>query len=812
MNQNPEVVRQFFLPGQSCRQRLLSLWQIIRDVWSSWRATRGWAEEARLILIFLRFVWKHGVLILLILLPILLLWVMDQGRDLILNLFQSRGSGFFVSDYIRMLWMMAMLVLQAYAIWVIPNFYIRTEVARMRQLQEWKHKGLPGSDQPFGGTISMSSNFLRLLAILPFGLYGITFAIRVQVTTNWSIGYWGVNALISALLLLGGICAGYGLRRLREVAGLIGAIILIIPIGFSMVLFNFPNHPELAYATLGNSLLICAILLFALFHRWERRFDGADPTRANQLSWLAGQIYRYAGLGVLVFALMLMFWPNTMRMATIPVLIFFVAAYILVINLIVYRYKLLRPTRQILFWTGAGVVVVLMLLRPSKGHYVYLVDRSSDQPTVSYPAFQTAWLTDRMQGDSSCVPVIYLVAGEGGGSRAAFWTSRLLGKLDSASGYQFSDRVFALSTVSGSSAGTSAWYKLLRFTDEQQTDQDQKDKITRRFSGRTFGHNFVTGSIIDILTRDLFKLVTLNIWRTDRNLRLQEEENYGFLFGLGRQTLDILNTYKRGSCDADSLEVPGGGHLVIPNLHFHALSDLYIGRDGKPATRWPLLLFNTTHMQTGRRGILSPVRFDDRVFVDAIDVIGELEKVRDRRGRKKTIALGTANNMSEAFPVFSAFSYVDSVGNFMDGGAYENKGLTTILDVYAALRAELDTLCPETRIVVLAMENGAPSTKDLTRPIHQSPAMLLQASSAPFTSQTEAAKKRAIRLFADQTRDQLIFMSLSNRTGNEPIPLARDLSMQSMRIMDQAAAAELEETLKVLQQLDPGMFNKNVEE
>ncbi|MEZ5031104.1 MAG: hypothetical protein R2787_06875 [Saprospiraceae bacterium] len=109
MRSSPESVRQFLDHDQSCLQRLRALWRIIADQWQAWRATKGWTEEARLILTVLRFIWKHGVLIVLILVPILLLWLMDQGRDLILNLFQSRGSGFYASDYIRMLWMLAML-------------------------------------------------------------------------------------------------------------------------------------------------------------------------------------------------------------------------------------------------------------------------------------------------------------------------------------------------------------------------------------------------------------------------------------------------------------------------------------------------------------------------------------------------------------------------------------------------------------------------------------------------------------------------------------------------------------------------------
>ncbi len=806
-----ESVQNFMQKDQSCVQRLRALWQIIVEQVRAWRKSRGWNEEAQILLAILGFLYRHIILIILILTPILLLWLMDQGRDLILNLFQTRSAGVNMSDYVRMLWLLAMMVLQAYAIWVIPNFYIQAELERKKEMDLLRAKGVREDQLPFGGTISMSSNFLRLLAILPFVLYGLTFAYRVEVDADWKIGYWITNGLISIVLLLGGICVAYGLNRIRQVVAVLIGTMVLIPIGFAFVLGVFPNSPELAYALLGNSLFISAILLFAIFHRWERRFDDApDMKYRNQLTWKANQIYKLVGLGVLLIALLLMFWPNTMRMATIPVLIFFVAAYILLINLVTYRVKLLSPTRKIGVALGVLLLLVLMNIRPSKGHYVHLVKDRMEQPRASYPEYQTSWIKERLSEDSTCTPVFYLVAGEGGGSRAAYWTSRLLGKLDSASDYRFSDRLFALSTVSGSSAGTSAWYKLLRLKENRNLTTGRMDSIIYRFSERTFGHNFVTGGIIDVLTRDFFKMFLLNIWRSDRNLRLQEEENYGFLFGLGRQSLNLRNTYKSGSSHVDSLQLPGGKGRKIPNLHFTGLPELYHHSTGGVDTRWPLLLFNTTHMRTGRRGVLSPVELTEETFIDAIDVIGAFKAKSTcwEETKGKTIALGTANCMSELFPVFSAFSYVDGVGNFMDGGAYENKGLTTILEVYSSLRSELDSLCPDARIVVLAMENGTASGELPTEPLHQSPAMLSQAASAPFTSQTEAARKRAIRMFGPDNPDQLIFMSLFDYPVGSQIPLARDLSRVSIRLMDQAAAKEVNTTIGQLRDLDKYLFSE----
>ncbi len=808
MKSNPEFVQKFLQKDLTCLQRLKALWQIIAEQCKAWRRIAGWNEEAGLILDFFKFVWKHILLIILILIPVLLLWMMDQGRDLILNVFRTQGGGMNLSDYVRMVWLLAMLGLQAYAIWVIPNFYIQAEVKLKKKIDMLRAQGISEDQLPVGGTISMSSNFLRLLAILPFMLYGITFAIRVEVTNDWKIGYWLVNAIVSIVILLGGICIAYGQHRIRNLVYVLLSVIVFIPIGFAFFLGNWPERPELGYALLGNSLFICAILLFAIFHRWEQRFDESDdPHHLNQLSWRGVLIYKAVGIVVLLIAFGLVLWPNTMRMATIPVLIFFVAAYILIINLITYRFKLFTSPQKILAYSGIGLLLFLMNIRPSKGHYVHLVKDRLEYPRADYLSYQSEWIAARLTADSTCAPVFYLVAGEGGGSRAAYWTSRLLGKLDSVSGYQFSEQVFAVSTVSGSSAGSSAWYKLLRFRDQRQLSSDDMDSIIRRFSERTFGHNFVTGSIIDVLTKDFFKLFLTKIWRSDRNLRLQEEENFGFLFGLGRKNVDVRNTYQGGTAHADSLHVPGKNIPAIPNLHFTGLPELYVKKGNELETRWPLLMFNTTHMRTGRRGIVSPFVLDESVFIDAIDVISGLNQNGQERTKGKTIALGTANNLSELFPVFSAFSYVDGVGNFMDGGAFENKGLTTILDVYSSMRSQLDSLCPAARIVVLAMENGNASTELPTNPLHQSPAMFSQAASAPFTSQTEAARKRAIRMFGSDNKDRLIFLSLFDHEVGNQIPLARDLSRESILLMDRAAAIEVDSTVNQLRRIDIRLFH-----
>lgn len=800
----------------SPRQRLRWLWKSIGTILRTPRSVQGRSQLAEFLFEVLRYIWKHFLIIVLLLLPVLLIVGMPQGRDLILNLLHSSAEVSMPGYVVRVMWFLMMLVLLAYAIWAIPGFYKRKEVADQR---------LTDTEDPLQSLLrarSTSSDFLRVLAVLPMLFYGVAFIRVIPVEHVHEVLYWSVNGLLGLLILLYAISVVYGWRKLKHIGWLILLVMSAIPLGFSALLDRFPDKPEFAYAVLGNGLLLISLLVFILFHRWERAVKTQDHSKLKAFLEKWSDRWYYAALALVTLAAILLSqWKNTMCMTTIPVLVFFTACYVLLIHLGLYLFMKVKATGRLIMLGASAIIAAFIIFRPSQAHYVYLVPRSEEQPMLELDTFISQWV-DRNRADSTdSILTVYLVAGEGGGSRAGFWTTRMLTLLDSVSDQAFSGKLLALSTVSGSSAGASAWLKWLKVREDEDIPlrSTQKDSINMVLARMVFSNNFVTGGIVDLLTRDLVQ--SANIFtgprRNNRNLRLQEEENLGFIQALRRRAMRVGDTYRPLPPRTKELAL-GGDIGTIPNYHFLPLSALYYRPDGGIDTRMPLIFFNTTHMQTGRRGVVAPVRLDTTRFFHAMDVVAEVEKQTC-----KTLALGTANNLSELFPVFSAFSYLDGVGNFMDGGSYENKGLTTILEVRERLREKLAAWGYDAvRIVVLALENGNALSEDERQkwkePVHQLPAMISQAATQPFEAHTAAARARAGMLLRNHPRDTILFLSLAqyapyavvqgkqDTTRRIDFPLARDLSTSTVDSMEVAAQKALQHILPLLRSTDPATF------
>jgi hypothetical protein len=108
----------------------------------------------------------------------------------------------------------------------------------------------------------------------------------------------------------------------------------------------------------------------------------------------------------------------------------------------------------------------------------------------------------------------------------------------------------------------------------------------------------------------------------------------------------------------------------------------YLAFADADASDTPLLLLNTTHVQTGRRYVTAPFG-DATVFLDARNVVA---------------ALGTDLPLSTAVHNSARFTYVSPAGrierhdgvprgSLVDGGYFENSGLTTVEDVRRVITA-----------------------------------------------------------------------------------------------------------------------------
>jgi len=349
-----------------------------------------------------------------------------------------------------------------------------------------------------------------------------------------------------------------------------------------------------------------------------------------------------------------------------------------------------------------------------------------------------------------------LIAGAGGASRAAFMTATVVGALfDLGSEPEkygnVRNRIFAMSTISGSSLGAVVMRAAL--TDAGETDAPDQPPCTQVTGKRAwFRHrvnvdvkdpkyvsykgswrdcfqlllagDFLSPVMLGLFYRDNFPLETGNHpWWGDRAVLLEEafERRYAEITG-GRR-LACADTFDQGLCR------PFGYHPL----------------PGDKGAWLPLLFINGTSVWTGRRIIAADVPMGDcggnitaALFpfaYDAREYLGP-PPLHDCPPPKQgavtqgvveltsvpgdDIRLSTAATISARFPVISPpGNFRDGTGmradEVVDGGYFENDGLATIGDVAAALKQYgLDPVV--LRIVNEPMETRQAQQADTARP------------------------------------------------------------------------------------------------
>jgi hypothetical protein len=314
-----------------------------------------------------------------------------------------------------------------------------------------------------------------------------------------------------------------------------------------------------------------------------------------------------------------------------------------------------------------------------------------------------------------------VIAAAGGASRAGFFTASLVGALldeaplDPELG-NIRNRIFALSTVSGSSLGgvmmRAAWadardagnidqppcrttdmtasYRS-RAAEPLEYNQARKGSWRDCFQQLLAG-DFLSPVFVGIAYRDIFPIgnvITGEAFGLDRT-------------GLLEQSFERWYREVTGSSGACGVNDDSGlcrrlGHLPIaPDT-------------GKTAAWMPLLFVNGTSVSTGRRILVSDVKIDclqgsDSPFLNLAYDYRELREPLTRggprgcdvnadEGASKTIdlRLSTTATMSARFPIISTQGVIrDLSGNIVDsivdGGYFENDGLATAADVVRELQ------------------------------------------------------------------------------------------------------------------------------
>ena len=289
-----------------------------------------------------------------------------------------------------------------------------------------------------------------------------------------------------------------------------------------------------------------------------------------------------------------------------------------------------------------------------------------------------SWQSDSVgRGNGTVV----LVAAAGGGLRAAYWTAMSLGVIQD-SIPNFNRSLFAISSVSGGSVGASLFASLVRdsvasrgklkcITDTAVVQRRVFSDCVHRF----MEEDYLSPVLAKMVAPDFVQSFLPFPWSMlDRSLALEQswEASYAGLTNRSTMGERFLSLY-------DSTTSPS----TVPALYL-----------------------NTTHVETGKRYIMSPLTRGD---------------VSPRLGQRPynmhdsedlLLLIGSDLRLSTAAHNSARFSYVSppgriqrndtlEFGHVVDGGYFENSGLATLREVFDAIQERDSTA----RVVVLYLCN-----------------------------------------------------------------------------------------------------------
>lgn len=297
---------------------------------------------------------------------------------------------------------------------------------------------------------------------------------------------------------------------------------------------------------------------------------------------------------------------------------------------------------------------------------------------------------------------VYLVASEGGGIRAAYWTAALLSQLEKESAAVhaadpklplFSERLFAISGVSGGSVGATVFAgRVADGTDPAQ----MPDAVAR------------------VLGKDLLSPVLGSMLFPDMVQRLLPAP----IFPDRAAALEM-------SWEAAWRSTPGSD----PELMAQRFLALWAGeRD----LRVPALFLNATMVEAGNRVVTSNLKVRREDYPDAQDtfVFG---------GKGSDLRLSSAAHLSARFPYVSPGATFDQ-GHLVDGGYFENSGASTLEDVLNQIEIFQDPFVDPWQHfltpVVIVITNG-----DVGAP---EPASFLSELTIPVSTMLNARGARAV--------------------------------------------------------------------
>lgn len=334
-------------------------------------------------------------------------------------------------------------------------------------------------------------------------------------------------------------------------------------------------------------------------------------------------------------------------------------------------------------------------------HAIRSLDHAANQSSPEH-AFED-WL---VQGSGSERQIV-VVATAGGGIRAAYWTTTVLGAIQDQYP-KFRNKLFAISGVSGGSVGGTVFTTLLNQDNNFCNNQHCYQNLGQKVLARDFLGPTVTALLYPDFMQRLLPLAVL----PDRAKILEASWEDSWHKTLSSQTSSLSSGF----------------------------TELYSTSTAK--NQWlPLLLLNATHQETGSRIITSPIHIESSIFADAIDFY----KTHTCDIRASTAAHNSAR-----------FSYVSPAGritagncdsqsqlahfentHLVDGGYFENYGAATARELLQWLMEHAENQGITLKPIVIQISNDVNIPLDSLSDSHKKiadPARFANETRAPITT------------------------------------------------------------------------------
>lgn len=385
--------------------------------------------------------------------------------------------------------------------------------------------------------------------------------------------------------------------------------------------------------------------------------------------WIGAPVIIFFVIAIFSSYVVLVFNPQALKIIT-PlsiVMICIIGIYTLcnIIKLIGHKKQVPLLTIVIIAAIGLSINTAS---KPDFDHYdathVETSLKASDR--MELDAYIQKWIEDRRGDIQSSTsdkkfPII-LVSAEGGGSRAGLWSFLVQSYLYDRNPDYFEKYLFSMSGASGGGGGNNMFYTQVYNLLDGKSNVPLKYAIARNDSlkyraSEIYNKDYLSTSVASLLGRDLIENITNWFDFDDRGALLENEWEQSFL---------------------ETFDYTGKSPIAEAYLQMMPRPDQY-------EYIRPILITNTTHLQTGEYAVMSPVCTveDDQnmgVFMDLI---------LDYPIKSQMIKRSTAMSMNARFPYLSPAARIIGIGQFGDAGYYDNVGGTVSRRLHAALESAL---------------------------------------------------------------------------------------------------------------------------